>query len=177
MFSRLLYFILETITGEFSQVDNTDIDRLIPESTNIEKSPENIDYKPLMIPLSTPTRKTDRNAQAEEQVPKIKLEDEGAFEDDLTLSLDASDLSFESDKEESQAMELPTDDVTAHIQDKPAASERIPEAIDEQKLSVYAVKYTYDPYEHSPNDNPELELAIQAGEYIYVYGKADEVIL
>ena len=43
------------------------------------------------------------------------------------------------------------------------------------KLSVFIAKYTYDPFEHSPNDNPSLELALEAGDYVYVFGDADEV--
>ena len=43
------------------------------------------------------------------------------------------------------------------------------------KLSVFIAKYTYDPFEHSPNDDPSLELALEAGDYVYVFGDADEV--
>ena len=42
-------------------------------------------------------------------------------------------------------------------------------------LSVFIAKYTYDPLEHSPNDDPSLELALEAGDYVYVFGDADEV--
>ena len=28
---------------------------------------------------------------------------------------------------------------------------------------------------YSPNENPEMELAFQAGDYLYVYGDIDEV--
>ena len=46
---------------------------------------------------------------------------------------------------------------------------------EEEKLAVYIARYSYDPYQHSPNDNPEAELAFQAGEYLYVFGEMDEV--
>lgn len=32
---------------------------------------------------------------------------------------------------------------------------------------------SYNPYE-GPNDNPEVELPLTAGEYIYVYGDMDD---
>ena len=45
----------------------------------------------------------------------------------------------------------------------------------EEKLSIFIAKYSYDPMLYSPNDNPETELAFQAGDYLYVYGDIDEV--
>ena len=44
-----------------------------------------------------------------------------------------------------------------------------------EKLAVYIARYSYDPLQHSPNDNPEMELAFQAGDYLYVFGEMDEV--
>ena len=32
---------------------------------------------------------------------------------------------------------------------------------------VYVAKYSYDPFQHSPNDTPEAELAINAGQDIF----------
>lgn len=45
----------------------------------------------------------------------------------------------------------------------------------EEKLSIFIAKYNYDPMLFSPNENPEMELAFQAGDYLYVYGDIDEV--
>ena len=42
-------------------------------------------------------------------------------------------------------------------------------------VKVYRVKYDYDPVEFSPNFNPEDELQLTVGDYVYIYGKADEV--
>jgi hypothetical protein len=36
-------------------------------------------------------------------------------------------------------------------------------------------RYSYDPFQHSPNENPEAELAINAGDYLLVWGNMDEV--
>ncbi|KAM8898027.1 peripheral-type benzodiazepine receptor-associated protein 1 isoform 5-T5 [Spinachia spinachia] len=40
------------------------------------------------------------------------------------------------------------------------------------KLHVLIARYSYNPYD-GPNDNPEVELPLTAGEYIYVYGDMD----
>ena len=39
---------------------------------------------------------------------------------------------------------------------------------------VYVAKYSYDPFQHSPNDTPEAELAINAGDYVLVWSDPDE---
>lgn len=44
-----------------------------------------------------------------------------------------------------------------------------------EKLAVYIARYSYDPMQHSPNENPDMELAFQAGDYLYVFGEMDEV--
>ncbi|XP_071027333.1 peripheral-type benzodiazepine receptor-associated protein 1-like isoform X1 [Oncorhynchus clarkii lewisi] len=41
------------------------------------------------------------------------------------------------------------------------------------KLQVFIGRYSYNPYD-GPNDNPEVELPLTAGEYIYVYGGMDD---
>ena len=41
---------------------------------------------------------------------------------------------------------------------------------------VYLAKYTYDPFSQSPNDNPEAEVSLAAGDYVLVWGNMDEVI-
>ena len=39
---------------------------------------------------------------------------------------------------------------------------------------VYLARYSYDPFQHSPNDTPEAELAINAGDYILVWSDPDQ---
>ncbi|XP_065333929.1 RIMS-binding protein 2 isoform X16 [Cloeon dipterum] len=39
---------------------------------------------------------------------------------------------------------------------------------------VFMAKYTYDPFTQSPNDHPEAELAVNAGDYLLVWGNMDE---
>ncbi|PFX31720.1 RIMS-binding protein 2 [Stylophora pistillata] len=44
----------------------------------------------------------------------------------------------------------------------------------QEKLAVYIARYSYDPQQYSPNENPDMELAFQAGDYLYVFGEMDE---
>ncbi|XP_066905379.1 RIMS-binding protein 2 [Halyomorpha halys] len=39
---------------------------------------------------------------------------------------------------------------------------------------VYIARYSYDPFQQSPNECPEAELAVNAGDYILVWGNMDE---
>ncbi|XP_035708554.1 uncharacterized protein LOC110850968 isoform X4 [Folsomia candida] len=39
---------------------------------------------------------------------------------------------------------------------------------------VYSVRYSYDPFHQSPNENPEAELSLNAGDYVLVWGTMDE---
>uniref|UniRef100_A0A0B7AG05 SH3 domain-containing protein n=1 Tax=Arion vulgaris TaxID=1028688 RepID=A0A0B7AG05_9EUPU len=36
-------------------------------------------------------------------------------------------------------------------------------------IQVYIAKYNYDPFEFSPNENPEAELPLTAGDYVLVW--------
>lgn len=46
---------------------------------------------------------------------------------------------------------------------------------DRHRFDVYVAKYSYDPVQYSPNENPEAELKLNAGDYIFIYGPVDEV--
>lgn len=39
---------------------------------------------------------------------------------------------------------------------------------------VYIARFSYEPYQHSPNENPEAELPVQGGDYLLVWGQPDE---
>ncbi|XP_006832455.1 PREDICTED: peripheral-type benzodiazepine receptor-associated protein 1 [Chrysochloris asiatica] len=41
------------------------------------------------------------------------------------------------------------------------------------RIQVFLARYSYNPFE-GPNENPEAELPLTAGEYIYIYGNMDE---
>ena len=42
-------------------------------------------------------------------------------------------------------------------------------------FQVFVAKYNYDPVQYSPNDNPEAELTLTEGDYLFIYGEIDEV--
>ena len=41
-------------------------------------------------------------------------------------------------------------------------------------VRVFVVLYDYDPYQSSPNDQPDIELPISAGEHVFIMGDVDE---
>jgi len=41
-------------------------------------------------------------------------------------------------------------------------------------VRVFVVLYDYDPYQSSPNDQPDIELPLSAGEHMYIMGDADD---
>ncbi|XP_076369320.1 RIMS-binding protein 2-like isoform X4 [Tachypleus tridentatus] len=42
------------------------------------------------------------------------------------------------------------------------------------RCKVYIARYTYDPLQQSPNENPESELSLNAGDYVLIFGEMDE---
>ncbi|XP_067393819.1 peripheral-type benzodiazepine receptor-associated protein 1 isoform X1 [Emydura macquarii macquarii] len=48
-----------------------------------------------------------------------------------------------------------------------------PESQGPVKLQVFLARYSYNPFD-GPNETPEAELPLTAGEYIYIYGDMDE---
>jgi len=39
----------------------------------------------------------------------------------------------------------------------------------------FTVLYDYDPFQSSPNDQPDTELPLSAGEHVFIIGDVDEV--
>lgn len=39
---------------------------------------------------------------------------------------------------------------------------------------VYIARFSYEPFQHSPNENPEAELPVQGGDYLLVWGLPDD---
>lgn len=39
---------------------------------------------------------------------------------------------------------------------------------------VYIARFTYEPFQHSPNENPEAELPVHGGDYLLVWGQPDD---
>lgn len=42
------------------------------------------------------------------------------------------------------------------------------------RCKVFIAKYSYDPFKQSPNENPESELTIAAGDFLLVFGEMDD---
>ncbi len=42
------------------------------------------------------------------------------------------------------------------------------------RCKVYIARYSYDPFKQSPNDNPEAELVLLAGDFVLIFGNIDE---
>ncbi|CAG2111123.1 unnamed protein product, partial [Medioppia subpectinata] len=42
------------------------------------------------------------------------------------------------------------------------------------RCKVYIARYSYDPFKQSPNDNPEAELTLLAGDFVLIFGNVDE---
>ncbi|XP_076176272.1 RIMS binding protein isoform X3 [Ptiloglossa arizonensis] len=45
---------------------------------------------------------------------------------------------------------------------------------DKGRCYVYIARFTYEPFQHSPNENPEAELPVQGGDYLLVWGQPDD---
>ncbi|CAE1312074.1 RIMBP2 [Acanthosepion pharaonis] len=54
------------------------------------------------------------------------------------------------------------------------ADGRLPALIDSGQVQVYIAKYNYDPFQFSPNENPEAELPLNSGDYVFINGEMDE---
>ncbi|XP_028400821.1 peripheral-type benzodiazepine receptor-associated protein 1-like [Dendronephthya gigantea] len=98
-------------------------------------------------------------------------EEDKSYSADVSQASDVEELrvnkTLQDDQQESDFYD-PRDDPDIYIgsplQDSPDL---------EEKLSIFIAKYNYDPMLYSPNENPEMELAFQAGDYLYVYGDVD----
>ncbi|KAM9320283.1 peripheral-type benzodiazepine receptor-associated protein 1 [Gastrophryne carolinensis] len=82
----------------------------------------------------------------------------------------------ESTHESSKSSPTPEVDTASEMEDLEADSVSLnpePETRPTAKLQVFLARYSYNPFD-GPNENPESELPLTAGEYIYVYGDMDD---
>ncbi|XP_053311844.1 peripheral-type benzodiazepine receptor-associated protein 1 [Spea bombifrons] len=82
----------------------------------------------------------------------------------------------ESAHESSKSCPTPEVDTASEMEDLEADSVSLnpePEARAPAKLQVFLARYSYNPFD-GPNENPEAELPLTAGEYIYIYGDMDD---
>ena len=62
----------------------------------------------------------------------------------------------------------------AVCEDKGVQTNEVQLLSNKQKYFLYTCKYTYDPFKSSPNDNPEAELPLAIGEYLFILSEEDE---
>ncbi|XP_063000419.1 peripheral-type benzodiazepine receptor-associated protein 1-like [Elgaria multicarinata webbii] len=74
-----------------------------------------------------------------------------------------SKFCLNSEEDTVDEIPLETDNVSINFQ---------PENQGPSKLHVFLARYSYDPFD-GPNENPELELPLTAGEYVYIFGEID----
>ncbi|CAJ0926024.1 unnamed protein product [Ranitomeya imitator] len=82
----------------------------------------------------------------------------------------------ESTHESSKSCPTPEVDTASEMEELEADSVSLnpePETHSSAKLQVFLARYSYNPFD-GPNENPEAELPITAGEYIYIYGDMDD---
>uniref|UniRef100_A0A670KIR2 RIMS binding protein 2 n=1 Tax=Podarcis muralis TaxID=64176 RepID=A0A670KIR2_PODMU len=95
----------------------------------------------------------------------------------LTEELEQSNSSAsESIQNSSKSCLNPEEDTAGETEDLETDKVSISQQLENQgpsKLSVFLARYSYDPF-HGPNKNPEAELPLTAGEYVYIYGEMDE---
>ncbi|XP_040278080.1 peripheral-type benzodiazepine receptor-associated protein 1 [Bufo bufo] len=82
----------------------------------------------------------------------------------------------ESTHDSSKSCLTPEVDTASEMEDLEADSVSLipePETRSSAKLQVFLARYSYNPFD-GPNENPEAELPLTAGEYIYIYGDMDD---
>ncbi|XP_068126149.1 peripheral-type benzodiazepine receptor-associated protein 1 isoform X2 [Hyperolius riggenbachi] len=82
----------------------------------------------------------------------------------------------ESTHESSKSCPTPEVDTASEMEELEADSVSLnpePETRPTAKLQVFLARYSYNPFD-GPNENPEAELPLTAGEYIYIYGDMDD---
>ncbi|XP_075710189.1 peripheral-type benzodiazepine receptor-associated protein 1 isoform X5 [Rhinoderma darwinii] len=82
----------------------------------------------------------------------------------------------ESTHESSKSCPTPEVDTASEMEELEADSVSLnpePETRSSAKLHVFLARYSYNPFD-GPNENPEAELPLTAGEYIYIYGDMDD---
>ncbi|KAM4795679.1 peripheral-type benzodiazepine receptor-associated protein 1 [Rhinophrynus dorsalis] len=82
----------------------------------------------------------------------------------------------ESSQESAKYCPTPEVDTASEMEELEADSVSLnpePEHHAPAKLQVFLARYSYDPFD-GPNENPEAELPLTAGEYIYIYGDMDD---
>ncbi|KAM4047494.1 peripheral-type benzodiazepine receptor-associated protein 1 isoform 2-T2 [Anomaloglossus baeobatrachus] len=92
------------------------------------------------------------------------------------LELPRTPSKSDSTHDSSKSCPTPEVDTASEMEDLEADSVSLnpePDTRSSAKLQVFLARYSYNPFD-GPNENPEAELPITAGEYIYIYGDMDD---
>ncbi|XP_071994121.1 peripheral-type benzodiazepine receptor-associated protein 1 isoform X4 [Engystomops pustulosus] len=93
-----------------------------------------------------------------------------------TLEAPCTPSKSDSTHDSSKSCPTPEVDTASEMEELEADSVSLnpePEARSSAKLQVFLARYSYNPFD-GPNENPEAELPLTAGEYIYIYGDMDD---
>ncbi|XP_059829146.1 peripheral-type benzodiazepine receptor-associated protein 1 isoform X4 [Hypanus sabinus] len=170
------------------------LSRSQPQLLNGVESPVEKDAESLPQPVSQSPCPAQNEKEQEEQIPNkpqtqevsVSQESEEIATEVGSVSSKIQPESKESSSKESPKTELsqctPKSCTTPEVDTASEMEEldidnisSIPEPENRvtAKLKVFIARYSYNPFE-GPNENPEAELPLTAGEYIYVYGDMDE---
>ncbi|XP_072909690.1 RIMS-binding protein 2-like isoform X7 [Hemitrygon akajei] len=170
------------------------LSRSQPQLLNGVESPVEKDAESLPQPVSQSPCPVQNEKEQEEQIPNkpqtqevsVSQESEEIATEVGSISSKIQPESNESSSKESPKTELsqctPKSCTTPEVDTASEMEEldidnisSIPEPENRvtAKLKVFIARYSYNPFE-GPNENPEAELPLTAGEYIYVYGDMDE---
>uniref|UniRef100_A0A8C5R0U6 TSPO associated protein 1 n=1 Tax=Leptobrachium leishanense TaxID=445787 RepID=A0A8C5R0U6_9ANUR len=115
------------------------------------------------------------------QLPQPKCECENVETPNVALAKEKLEApqnvsKSESTHESPKSCPTPEVDTASEMEELEADSISLnpePETRTCAKLQVFIARYSYNPFD-GPNENPEAELPLTAGEYIYVYGDMDD---
>ncbi|KAK3585385.1 hypothetical protein CHS0354_004665 [Potamilus streckersoni] len=87
---------------------------------------------------------------------------------------DSADEISHTDKGEDSGMDSTRENRGNHDGEASQSDSRLSVLAKKGPIQVFMAKYSYDPYQHSPNDNPDAELPLNSGDYVLIYGEMDE---
>ncbi|XP_008116249.2 peripheral-type benzodiazepine receptor-associated protein 1-like [Anolis carolinensis] len=111
-----------------------------------------------------------KSENCDKSPPVALLQNAKVFE--TYSSASKSDSIQNSSRSRSNPKEDTTDEIQEPETDKISMNLEL-ENRDPTKLRVFLARYSYDPFD-GPNKNPETELPLTAGEYVYICGEMDE---
>ncbi|XP_052074291.1 RIMS-binding protein 2-like isoform X12 [Mytilus californianus] len=145
---------------ERHRVLTEELEQLRAATKSVKNSPRNKSHN---TSSSTTHNKSDSfSSSAYDSQKHTENNDTNIIESSKSLDTDkGEDSGMESNFDRKSKDDFMAEDRTAMLEKK-------------GPITVYIAKYTYDPYQHSPNDNPDAELALSSGDYVLVYGDMDE---